>query len=117
MCPASHTLRILSLGRLPRSFMPGGGPIPLHAPPLPSTAAGSLSLDSGASLDSFIASDDELEGWLSEGESGGEGGGGGGEGDWRAALREATGGCVRGDAVPALLALLCRSSAVVVESA
>lgn len=49
-----------------------------------------LSLDSGASLGSFIASDDELEDFLSDGEEGGQ------EGDWRAALREATGGWVVG---------------------
>lgn len=46
-------------------------------------------MDSGASLDSFIASDDDLDGWLSGGEEGREGGA---EEDWRAALREATGG-------------------------
>lgn len=42
-----------------------------------------LSLDDGEDLESFIASDEEEEegGWASEG----------GE-DWRAALREATGG-------------------------
>lgn len=49
-----------------------------------------LSLDSGGSLGSFIASDDELQDFLSDGEEGGQ------EGDWRAALREATGGCVGG---------------------
>jgi hypothetical protein len=51
-------------------------------------------MDSGGDLDSFIASDDDLagEGW---GDSDAEGGGGasGEEGDWRAALREAIGGC------------------------
>ncbi|KAL4854245.1 hypothetical protein ACK3TF_004944 [Chlorella vulgaris] len=45
-----------------------------------------LSLDSGADLASFIASDDEGGSGL------GSDGGGGGEEDWRAALREATGG-------------------------
>lgn len=64
-----------------------------HTLPLLPTRCRSMSLDSGASLGSFIASDDELDGWLSEGEYG-PGGGEGGEGDWRAALREATGGCV-----------------------
>lgn len=62
-----------------------------HTLPLLPTRCRSMSLDSGASLGSFIASDDELDGWLSEGEYG-PGGGEGGEGDWRAALREATGG-------------------------
>ena len=41
----------------------------------------------GSDLDSFIASDEEEgEAWESDGA--------GGEGGWRAALREATGGCV-----------------------
>lgn len=43
-----------------------------------------MSMDSGGDLDSFIASDDEGEGWESDA--------GGGEEDWRAALKEATGG-------------------------
>ncbi len=44
-----------------------------------------LSLDDAEDLESFIASDDEEgEGWASDGGAGGE--------DWRAALREATGG-------------------------
>ncbi|KAL4443269.1 hypothetical protein ABPG75_011006 [Micractinium tetrahymenae] len=43
-----------------------------------------LSLDGGEDLESFIASDEEGEGWASDGAAGEE--------DWRAALREATGG-------------------------
>ena len=65
-------------------------------------------MDSGGDLDSFIASDDDLagEGWEdSDAEGGGGGSGEEGEGDWRAALREAIGGCVL--CAVLLLLLLC----------